>query len=305
MLYNDIIVRSKLLMSLLSKIKSAISNIFNISHQDLTNIEEILIEADFGVQLSERLVQKIKKSTDIDLALRDEITKILSPFIGNIESYISEQNEKTTLNQTNHIPPVKDINVKPFIITLCGPNGCGKTTTIAKLIRKVQNLNLSVAIAACDTFRAAADIQLETWASKLDVPIYTGAYKQDPASVAYQAVNKTNSDILLIDTAGRLTTNANLMQELAKIYRVVPSDLNILVLDSTIGQSAIDQVTGFNNIHKITGTILTKMDGKAKGGMIVNVIDQFKIPILGVCSGEQPEDFEEFSINKFLDKLLK
>lgn len=276
-------------MSLLGKIKSAISNLFNseadLTERNLINIEDILIEADFGVQLAERLVQKIKNASNLELVLRNEITKIVSPFIENIENCISAKT--------------------PFIITLCGTNGSGKTTTIAKLVKKFQNLNFSVSIAACDTFRAAADIQLEKWANELKVPIYTGKRKQDPASVAYQAAKQSISNILLIDTAGRLTTNCNLMQELSKIYRVCPPDLNILVLDATIGQSAMEQVSGFNKIHKITGIILTKMDGQAKGGAIVNIIDRFKIPILGVCIGEHPEEFESFSINRFLDKLLK
>ena len=168
---------------------------------------------------------------------------------------------------------------------------------------------MSVDVAACDTFRAAADDQLEVWANRLNTNVFKGTNK-DPASVAYTAITSTNSDVLIVDTAGRLPTNTNLMNELSKIYRVLNKvdnkapHMNILVLDATTGQNTINQVQAFNNISPINGIILAKIDGGAKGGTIVNIANKLKIPILGVGKGENKEDLEVFSIDKFLKDLV-
>lgn len=276
-------------MSFFKKLKNAISNIVSGKKtQEINNINDLLIEADFGVTLSESLASKVKKSKNITESLKEEISNILSPLISDI---------------------IVDRSYKPFVITLCGINGCGKTTTVAKLINKLHNDGLSVDVAACDTFRAAADDQLEVWANRLNTKVFKGTNK-DPASVAYTAITSTNSDVLLVDTAGRLPTNTNLMNELSKIYRVLNKvdnkapHLNILVLDATTGQNTINQVQAFNNISPINGIILAKIDGGAKGGTIVNIANKLKIPILGVGKGENKEDLEVFSIDKFLKDLV-
>ena len=276
-------------MSFFKKLKEAISNIVSGKKtQEITNINDLLIEADFGVTLAESLANKVKKSKNITESLKEEISNILSPLISDI---------------------IIDKSYKPFVITLCGINGCGKTTTVAKLINKFHNDGLSVDVAACDTFRAAADDQLEVWANRLNTNVFKGTNK-DPASVAYTAITSTNSDVLIVDTAGRLPTNTNLMNELSKIYRVLNKvdnkapHMNILVLDATTGQNTINQVQAFNNISPINGIILAKIDGGAKGGTIVNIANKLKIPILGVGKGENKEDLEVFSIDKFLKDLV-
>ncbi len=276
-------------MSFFKKLKEAISNIVSgKKNQEINNITDLLIEADFGVTLAESLSNKIKNSSNTAESLKEEISNILNPLINDI---------------------VIDRCCKPFVITLCGINGCGKTTTIAKLVHKFHNEGLSVDIAACDTFRAAADDQLEIWANRLDAKLYKGTNK-DPASVAYTAISSTNSDVLLVDTAGRLPTNTNLMNELSKIYRVLNKfnskapHMNILVIDATTGQNSINQVQAFNGINQIDGIILAKIDGGAKGGTIVNIANKLHIPILGVGNGENKEDFEIFSIDKFLKDLV-
>ena len=277
-------------MSFFSKLKKAISSIISSkSSQELINIEDLLIEADFGIGFAENLSVKLKKSSNIIESLKVEIYNILKPLVQDI-----------VIDQSN----------KPFVITLCGTNGCGKTTTVAKLIYKFREMGLSVDVAACDTFRAAADSQLEAWTNKLNIKLYKGI-NQDPASLAYTAISSTESDVLIIDTAGRLPTNVNLMNELSKIYRVLNKvhrsapHMNILVLDATIGQSNIDQVKSFNSIFPITGIILAKMDSGAKGGTIVNISNQFRIPIFGVGLGESEKDLKTFSIDKFLEDLVK
>lgn len=276
-------------MSFFKKLKQAISNIISGNKsQEINNIEDLLIEADFGVTLAESLANKLKKSKNIEESLKQEISNILSPVISDI---------------------IIDKQYKPFVITLCGVNGCGKTTTVAKLINKFNKDGLSVDIAACDTFRAAADEQLEVWANRLNTKLYKGTNK-DPASVAYNAITSTNSDVLVVDTAGRLPTNTNLMNELSKIYRVLNKfdnkapHLNILVLDATTGQNAISQVQAFNNVYPVSGIILAKIDGGAKGGTIVNIANKLQIPILGVGNGESKDDLEMFSIDKFLKDLV-
>ena len=276
-------------MSFFKKLKDAISNIVSGKRtQEITNIADSLIEADFGITLAESLANKIKNTKNIEESLKEEISNILSPLISDI---------------------IIDKSYKPFVITLCGVNGCGKTTTVAKLINKFHNESLSVDIAACDTFRAAADDQLEVWANRLNTKLYKGTNK-DPASVAYTAITSTNSDVLIVDTAGRLPTNTNLMNELSKIYRVLNKvdinapHMNILVLDATAGQNAINQVQAFNSISPINGIILAKIDGGAKGGTIVNIANKLKIPILGVGTGEGKDDLEMFSIDKFLKDLV-
>ncbi|MDR1488152.1 MAG: hypothetical protein LBI26_00150 [Holosporales bacterium] len=259
----------------------------SIKDTKIFDIEESLIEADFGPKLAEIISQKIQK--DPQISLETIIETMITPFIEIIPTNFYK---------------------KPTTIMLIGVNGSGKTTTIAKLANLFINKGLSVDIAACDTFRVAATEQLTVLADKLGAFTFKAKdSKQDPASVAYDAVSKTNKDILLIDTAGRLQNNTNLMNELNKIASVLKKidknapDYTYITIDATTGQNALDQVIQFNKFCKISGIILNKIDGGAKGGAIVRIINELQIPIIAVGIGENMGDIENFDINRFLSKL--
>ncbi|MBQ2175434.1 MAG: signal recognition particle-docking protein FtsY [Alphaproteobacteria bacterium] len=279
-------------MSFFGKLKSIFKNFAFAKNNE--KLEEILIEADFGVKLATALAKEIGSKGDITEALKNKIDTIISPLIAEIN-----------VNSDKH----------PFVIVLEGVNGSGKTTTVAKLAYHFQQMGLSVDIVACDTFRVAATDQLAVWANKLNCRIFCGNTNpekpREPASLAYEALSNSKSDILLIDTAGRLQNNTNLMNELAKIHRVLakiddsaPHE-TILVLDATTGQNMVEQVNEFQKIHPITGLILNKLDGNAKGGALVRVVNEFKLPIYGVGIGETEKDFEAFSVEKFLKDLME
>ena len=279
-------------MSFFKKLKSIFAN-FKASKSN-EEVEEILIEADFGVKLSNEISKDIAIKDDITEALRNKIDEIIAPLI----SEIKVNREK-----------------KPLVIVLEGVNGSGKTTTVAKLVYYFHTQGLSVDMVACDTFRVAATDQLAIWANKLNCTLYKDAGNngktRDPASLAYEALGSSKSDILIIDTAGRLQNNANLMNELSKIHRVLkkidetaPHE-TILVLDATTGQNMLEQVREFQKVQPITGVIMSKLDGNAKGGALVRVANEFQLPIYGVGIGETEKDFERFSIDKFLKDLVE
>lgn len=279
-------------MSFFGKLKSIFQNLAFARNND--KLEEILIEADFGVKLSTELAKEVGSKGNITEALKNKIDTIISPLVSDIK-----------INSDKH----------PFVIVLEGVNGSGKTTTVAKLAYHFNQMGLSVDIVACDTFRVAATDQLAVWAKKLNCRIFCGNTNpekpREPASLAYEALSNSESDVLLIDTAGRLQNNTNLMNELAKIHRVLKKIDNsaphetILVLDATTGQNMLEQVKEFQKIHPITGLILNKLDGNAKGGALVRVVNEFKLPIYGVGLGETEKDFEAFSVEKFLKDLME
>ena len=279
-------------MSFFGKLKSVFQNLAFARNNE--KLEEILIEADFGVKLATELAKEIGSNGNITEALKDKIDTIISPLVSDIK-----------INSDKH----------PFVIVLEGVNGSGKTTTVAKLAYHFNQMGLSVDIVACDTFRVAATEQLSVWANKLNCKIFCGNANperpREPASLAYEALSNSESDVFLIDTAGRLQNNTNLMNELAKIHRVLkkiddsaPHE-TILVLDATTGQNMLEQVKEFQKIHPITGLILNKLDGNAKGGTLVRVVNEFKLPIYGVGIGETEKDFEAFSVEKFLKDLME
>ncbi|MDR1288983.1 MAG: signal recognition particle-docking protein FtsY [Holosporales bacterium] len=260
-------------------------------HSSVSDLEDILIEADFGFNLASKLAREVTKKGDALENLGNELRSILSPLVVDFE--VSEGH-------------------KPFVVFVVGVNGCGKTTTIAKLMHFLMTGGKRVAVAACDTFRVAATEQLSFWAKEIGCDIYIAKDGQkDPASLAFEAMKASYADILIIDTAGRLQNNANLMDELSKMYRVVSKidqsapHMNLMILDATTGQNAMEQVLSFSKVHPITGLIISKMDGHAKGGMIVRIADELKIPILGVGIGESMSDFAKFSIDKFLEGLME
>lgn len=281
------------------KISSGVAKLFNKKFLDASTIEElreVLITADIGVEKSEQIIQKIKKVDDkatiedVKLLIRDEILQILN------------KNSKKI-----------DVSEKPFVFLLCGINGNGKTTTIAKLANLYKSLGYKVRVGACDTFRAAAVEQLSTLCEFIDVPMTKGLPNADPASVAYRTVEeavKNSEDIVLLDTAGRLHNREDLMLELEKISRVIkkiiPSIPNeiLLVIDSTTGQTGLKQAETFLNKINITGIILTKIDGTAKGGIILRISEEYNLPVLFVCFGEKIDDIGNFDANEYANSII-
>jgi fused signal recognition particle receptor len=289
----------------LSKSSSAISNSISqiiskkkLDENTLEELEDLLISADIGVETASLLVKKLAKEK-----FNKEVSTIeVKEFLANI---ITE-----TLSTHKHD---FKFDKKPHVILVCGVNGNGKTTSIGKLAHYFKQQNKKVLLAACDTFRAAATEQLQIWAQNCGCEIVIGENNSDPASVAYKAYNKAideNFDILLIDTAGRLHNKINLMSELEKISRVLskndPSSPHetILVLDGTTGQNAISQVEKFNQSVKLTSLIITKLDGTAKAGIVVALINKFKIPISAIGIGENIEDLRPFIAKDFAHNLI-
>lgn len=279
-------------MSFFGKLKSIFKKFTSGTSNE--ELEEILIQADFGMTLATEIARQIGTKGNITGALKNRIESIVSPLIANIEI---------------------DTGKKPFVIVVEGVNGSGKTTTVAKLSHYFQQKGFSVDMVACDTFRVAATEQLAVWAKKLNCKLFCGSTNsgkpREPASLAYEALSNSKTDVLIIDTAGRLHNNANLMSELSKIHRVLkkvdesaPHEV-ILVLDATTGQNMLEQVRAFQKIHPVTGVILNKLDGNTKGGALVRVANEFKLPIYGVGIGESEKDFEAFSVDMFLKDLME
>jgi fused signal recognition particle receptor len=285
-----------------SKIVSGINDIINkrkLDEKSAQELEDLLISADLGAKNSQylvnNLVEKFRFSKEVSSL---EIKQTLAELISDILEPLSSQEI--------------EFNQKPKILILCGVNGNGKTTSVAKLSHYYKNRGKSIMLAACDTFRAAAVEQLTVWADRLDIPIITAKQNIDPASVAYRAVQEAianNIDLLLLDTAGRLHNKTQLMDELSKIIKIVKKiDENltpeiILVLDATTGQNAIIQLEKFQEIAQIDKLIITKLDGTAKGGIIVSISQKYNIPILAIGVGESLDDLRPFSAQDFANNL--
>lgn len=263
-------------------------------------LEDLLISADMGAATSQYLIKELmekfrfKKEADLD-----EIKQTLAELISAVLTPLAKQEISFKRNLT--------------ILIMCGVNGNGKTTSIAKLAHYFKAEEKSIMLAACDTFRAAAVEQLAVWAQRLELPIITGEANADPASVTYKAVAQAveNSvDLLLLDTAGRLHNKEHLMAELAKIIKIVKKVDNslepeiILVLDATTGQNAVHQLEKFQQIAKINQLIITKLDGTAKGGIIVSLARTYQIPILAIGVGEGIDDLRPFSPSAFARTLV-
>jgi fused signal recognition particle receptor len=292
--------------SIVGKLQSVIGKGRKIDNALLTEIEEILITADIGVVTSEKIIDALKvrvkaekheNADDIYRLLKEEIYKLLikSPSADNDALYkISDE-------------------TKPHVILVVGVNGVGKTTTIGKLAHNYSNAGHGVIIGAADTFRAAANEQLDIWAERAGVDIVSQKQGADPAAVAYDTVNAAISrqkDVVIIDTAGRLHNKMNLMSELEKISRVIsklkesgPDDI-FLVLDATTGQNAIQQAKEFMRVTKITGIVLTKLDGTAKGGVVIPIASELKIPVRYIGVGEKIDDLQVFVPELFVDALF-
>lgn len=275
-----------------SQLSSGITGIFTkrkLDDEALEELEGVLIGADLGPKVAAQLVAEFAKERFGKEVTDQEVKEALA------------SNIATLLEPVAH--PFSPEGNKPFVVLVVGVNGNGKTTTIGKLALQFKQSGKKVMLAAADTFRAAAVEQLKVWSERAGVPIVTAPEGTDPASVAYQAVEKAraeNIDVLFIDTAGRLHNKQNLMEELGKISRVIKKiDASaphavIQVLDGTTGQNALAQVEAFKNLIQVTGLIVTKLDGTARGGVIVALADRFKLPIHAIGVGEGIEDLQAF-----------
>ena len=288
-----------------SALKSGLKEIIikkEIDDKTLDEIEDFLIQSDVGVAASEEIKNIIaEKKIDPNKNKADEINLILKNYILNLMSPL--ENENFFLNKT-------DLNA----ILISGVNGVGKTTTIGKIGKILKSNGNKVIFCASDTFRAAAIEQLENWAKKIDVEIIKSSQGSDPASVAYKAVDeaiKKKFSHVLIDTAGRLQNKKNLMEEYKKIANVTKKiDPNaphevLLILDATSGQNVINQVEEFNKIIPITGLIMTKLDGTAKGGILIAVAKKYKLPIIALGLGEKEDDLQVFNAKKFAEAFVE
>ncbi len=297
---------SKTRDSFVNKIQSVLGVGRKIDNDLLTDIEDILLSADIGFDTTEQIIESLKdrvkregheNAEDVFGLLKDEMLKILiqSPSARNDALY--------------EIDPDK----KPHSIMVVGVNGVGKTTTIGKLAYNYKKAGKSVLIGAADTFRAAANEQLEVWADRAGVPIVMQNTGADPAAVAYDTLNSAiakNGDVVIIDTAGRLHNKGNLMQELEKISRVMkklrdtaPDDV-YLVLDATTGQNAILQAKEFMKVSAITGIVLTKLDGTAKGGVVFPISNELKLPVRYIGVGEKIDDLQPFDAASFVEAMF-
>jgi len=289
--------------SFFNKISKVVIGKSKVDDQVLDNLEEILISSDVGVKTTLKIIDQIEErvakdkflnSSELDLILKEEIIKIICDSGGN----------NTFSFDTN----------KPHVILVVGVNGVGKTTSIGKMANYYKSIGLKVMVGAADTFRAAAIGQLQVWTDRVGVELVKQDMGSDPASVAFDtlesAINK-NIDIVLIDTAGRLHNKANLMNELSKIKRVLQKkNINaphevLLVIDGSTGQNAFEQAKQFTNVTEITSLAVTKLDGTAKGGVVLGISDQFNIPIKFIGIGEGVEDLQLFDKKEFVDSFFK
>jgi fused signal recognition particle receptor len=288
-------------VNLLGNLSNALVGKKELDEDFLEELEEILISADVGVNLAIEIVDKIRN--DVKVAKNANLDNIIEVIKTELIKYIeSFSNSELNINES-----------KPAIIMICGVNGVGKTTSIGKLTTYFNNENKKVMLAACDTFRAAAIEQLEIWANRSNVECIRHKHGADASAVAFDAITSAvskNVDILIIDTAGRLHTQGNLMEELKKIKRTIQQQLPdapdecLLVVDANTGQNAISQVQEFNKAVEITGVVLTKMDGTAKGGLVFSMLRDLKVPIKFIGVGEQLDDLKIFDAKTYVQALF-
>lgn len=266
----------------------------------LEELFAILVKTDMGVQPAQEIVEEIRSQM---FSRKVSLEEVLQQIKKKLKDILRQPEE-----------PIRLATTGPTVLMVCGVNGCGKTTTIAKLARMFQDQGRKVVLGAADTFRAAAVEQLTIWAQRLGCPIVTGPHGSDPASVAHRAVSETlqsGADVCIVDTAGRLQTQYNLMQQLSKIYRVLGKQIPdaphevLLVLDATTGQNGISQAKHFTDAVRCTGIVLAKLDGTAKGGVVVAIRQQVGLPVKFVGVGEKAEDLAPFDADSFVDALLE
>ena len=286
-----------------SSAKSKLSGIFvgkKIDANTMESLEEALISSDLGVSASQKIVKEFEKNYSGKTSDQEELLEALSKSISNI----LEPLEKELIVSDDH---------HPHIMMLVGVNGSGKTTTAGKLAKRFSRQGKKVILVAADTFRAAAIEQLKGWAEKTSVELISAERGADPAALVYQSIEKARiqkTDLILIDTAGRLQNRIELMEELAKIVRVIkklepeaPHD-SLIVLDGTVGQNALSQLKAFLDVAAITGLIMTKLDGSARGGVLVALAEEFGLPIHLIGVGETAEDLQDFNAIAYSRALL-
>jgi fused signal recognition particle receptor len=293
--------------SIFDKISKAIVGKSTVDEEVLDELEEILISSDVGVDTTIKIIKRIEarvardkftNTTELDVILREEIAELLQ-----------ENNSQDVQNsfETENLP-------KPYVLMVVGVNGVGKTTTIGKLAHNFQKNGKKVVLGAADTFRAAAVDQLKLWGTRVGVEVVDHGMNTDPSSVAYDAIKvgvEKNADVIIIDTAGRLHTKVNLMNELGKIKRVMQKILPeaphevMLVLDGSTGQNAVIQAREFTKVTEVNSLTITKLDGTAKGGVVIGISDEFKIPVKYIGVGEKMEDLQVFNKIAFVDSLFK
>jgi fused signal recognition particle receptor len=288
-----------------SKLGKAILGKSSIDDEVLDNLEEVLITSDVGVDTSLKIIERIQSRVARDkYTSASELDKILKE---EIASLLAENNSIETKELGADIP-------KPYVLMVVGVNGVGKTTTIGKLAAKFKNQGRTVVLGAADTFRAAAVDQLKLWGERVGVPVISKGMNTDPSAVAFETVQAgvaQNADIIIIDTAGRLHTKVNLMNELSKIRRSIekvlpgaPHDV-MLVLDGSTGQNAVIQAREFTKATDVTCLTITKLDGTAKGGVVIGISDEFKIPVRFIGVGEKVDDLQLFNKTEFVESLFR
>jgi fused signal recognition particle receptor len=293
--------------NIFDKLSRAVIGKSVVDEEVLDELEEILISSDVGVGTTIKIIERIEKRAaedkytnvqELDRILREETAALLS-----------ENNSQDVGNsfETEHLP-------KPYVMMVVGVNGVGKTTTIGKLAYNFNKAGKKVVLGAADTFRAAAVEQLKLWGARVGVPVIDRGMNTDPSSVAYDTIKQgieMDADVIIIDTAGRLHTKVNLMNELAKIKRVMQKILPdaphevMLVLDGSTGQNAVIQAREFTKVTEVHSLAITKLDGTAKGGVVVGISDEFKIPVKYIGVGEQMTDLQVFNKMEFVDSLFK
>lgn len=291
--------------SVFKKLSRAVIGKSKVDDEVLDNLEEILISSDVGVDTTLKIIGRIEQRVSRDKYMGvNELNNIL-------------KEEITALLEESNSPDFSDFDLpeseNPYVIMVVGVNGVGKTTTIGKLAYNFKKAGKSVMLGAADTFRAAAIEQLEIWAKRVDVPIVKQKMGADPASVAYDTIasaKAANADVVIIDTAGRLHNKVNLMNELSKIKKVMqkivpdaPHEV-LLVLDGSTGQNAFEQAKQFTAATEVTALALTKLDGTAKGGVVIGISDQFRIPVKYIGIGEKMEHLQIFRRREFVESLF-
>ncbi len=292
--------------SFFDKMSKAVAGKTKVDEEVLDDLENVLVSSDVGVATTIKIINRIEERVARDKYLgTDELNKILRE---EIAALLSETNKGE--GSEISLPEGK----KPYVIMVVGVNGVGKTTTIGKLANQFKNSGKKVVLGAADTFRAAAIDQLQIWADRTDVPIIKQKMGSDPASVAFDTVQsavKLGADVVLIDTAGRLHNKVNLMKELTKIKRVMQKTIPeaphevMLVLDGSTGQNAFEQAKQFTAATEVTSLAVTKLDGTAKGGVVIGISDQFQIPVKYIGVGERVEDLQVFNKYEFVDSFFK
>jgi fused signal recognition particle receptor len=317
--YNTSMKLDNLFKGSLKKKLAAVLSSAKTREEIFEEVEELLVLSDISIELVEQILENVRKNSTLTFD-KEDFFKVLKE---EIEHIFTAMGASPGRSRVDTLLPVDKLNIpakskdaiedSKSILMLVGINGSGKTTTAAKLAYYYQKQGKNVLMSAADTFRAAGSSQLFLWGERLDIPVIGGERGTDPGSVVYNSINSLMSkdyDMLIIDTAGRVQTRENLMKELEKLTKIVkkfvpsgPTD-TLLVIDATMGQNTLDQAKKFKTFSDITGMVLAKVDGTAKGGTVINIIHEMRIPVKFVGTGETEKDLAPFSVAEFIDSIL-